>query len=146
MLKNLTETIAKYSPAMANRLQSVNDRIHFSMGYERKIVLGENKIYVRYKKKGHTGKYSGKSGFYANGEIYLKDNANPIKISPAEAEEKYNINLVASNKYRNAVKNKIISQALNTPTDEYELAEKLLMALVGLVVLGIAAGIMVFMG
>lgn len=146
MLQNITETVAKYSTGMANRLQSLNDRLHFQMGYEKKIVIGEHKIHTLYKPKGHTGKYSGKSGFYGNGEIYLKGNANPIKISPSEAEDKHDIKLVASDKYRNAVKNKIISQALNTPTDEYDLAEKLLMALVGLVALGIAAGAMVYMG
>lgn len=146
MLSNLAETVAKYSPAMANKIEALDERLHFQMGYERKIVIGEHKVYTKFKKRGHTGKYSGNSDFYANGEIYFKGKANPIEISPTEAEENHDINLVASDKYRNAVRNKIVSQALNTPTDEYDLAEKLLMALVGLVVLGITAGAMVYMG
>lgn len=130
---------------MANRLQNINDSIHGKLGYERKIIIGEHKIHVLYKKKGHTGKYSGNSNFYANGEIYLKGYANPIKISPVEENTNSEVDLVASPKYRNAVRNKIVTQALNTPTNEYSLAEKLLMALVALVGMGIAGGVIVFM-
>lgn len=143
-ISNLTESVAKYSVTIANKLQSVNDSIHGKFGYERKIVISNHKIHVLYKKKGHTGKYSGKSGFYANGEIYLKGYANPIKISPAEEKANDEIKLVASDKYQNAVRNKIVSQALNTPSNEYTLAEKLLMALVGLVVMALFAGVAMY--
>lgn len=146
ILSNITQNVAKYSCRMANKLQNVNDSIHGKLGYERKIVISEHKIHVLYKKKGHTAKYSGQSDFYANGEIYLKGCANPVEISPNDEKEKGDIDLVASGKYRNAVQNKIVSQALNTPSDEYSLAEKLLMALVGLVGMAIAAGVIVYMG
>lgn len=148
-ISNLTETVAKYSTGMANKLQNLNDSLHGKMGYERKIIIGEHKIYVRYKPKGHTSKYSGNSGYYANGEIYLKGYANPIEISPKEesntVRSREDIELVASSKYRNAVQNKIISQALNTPSDEYTLAEKLLIALVGMVALAITTGALIYM-
>lgn len=143
-LDNFAGTIAKYSAGFANRVLSLSENISAKMGYERKIVIGEHKIYVRYKSKGHTGKYSGRSDFYANGELYLKGFANPIEISPKEESAKGEIDLVSSQKYQNAIQNKIITQALNTPTDEYTLAEKLLMALVGLVGMAIAAGAFIF--
>lgn len=144
IIQNVTESVAKHSPGIANKLQNLNDRIRGNFGYERKIVISEHKIFVRYKPKGHTGKYSGKSDFYSNGEIYLKGHANPIKISPHEVSENGEVDLVSSQKYKNAVSNQIIEQALNTPSDEYTLAEKLLMALVGLVAMAIAAGVFVF--
>lgn len=143
-LSNLTRKVAKYSTSIANRLERVNEKLHSKFGYERKIVIGEHKLHVVYKKKGHTGKYSGKSNYYANGELYLKGYANPIKIKPSEAEDK-EIDLVSSQEYRNAVKNRIVQQALNTPDDSYDLAEKLLMGLLGLVGMAIAGGVVVYL-
>lgn len=144
ILGNLAQKLAKYSPNIANRLERFSEKLHSKFGYERKIVIGEHKLHVVYKKKGHTGKYSGKSNFFANGELYVKGYANPINIKPSELGDK-DIDLVSSQKYRNAVKNRIVTQALNTPDDSYDLAEKLLMGLLGLVGMAIAGGVVVYM-
>lgn len=144
-IDNFAQKIAKYSAGMANKLLIASENISQRFGYERKIVIGKHKVYVRYKNQGHTGKYSGNSDFYANGEIYIKGCANPIRIDPEEWKENENVDLVSSQKYRQAIKNRIVSQALNTPSNEYTLAEKLLMALVGIAVMGLGAGVFVMM-
>lgn len=146
MFDSHIKSVAKVSSHMANRLTVLSERIHAKFGYERKIIIGPHKLYVRYKPKGHTGKYSGKSNYYVNGELYLKDHANPVHVDYQDAIEGDELDLIASPKYRNAIRQKIITDALNTPENGYDFQEKLLMALVGIAAIGFLVIVIVMMG
>lgn len=138
-LDGIESLIATFSTKAGNSFAAFNENISNSFGYERAVVLKENQIVIQYKPTGHTANHSADESFYVNGQLYIQDYANPVQLKPSEMASKAEPDVVASERYKQAVQQRVIRQALNTPTDEYDLSEKLLMGLIGMVAMGIVA-------
>ena len=122
------KSLANFFTGMAKTFASLSGR-------EKTIVIDEHSFSIDWRKTTDTDNYSWDGNLYEKGNIFIKDKANPIKISPSEADNQ-DIELKSSKEYKTAMRMNLLQQAFDTRGSGLDLMEKLLIANIGVLIVG----------